>query len=251
MSRKQVLLIVEGIKQEIKLFQALFRCYGLDIGYEIVSYNTNIYELYERMFSDGFQDDLSLLGVLKERASDEDKWLFDQDYSDVLLVFDYEPQDNRFSPARLEEMQRYFNESTDNGKLYVNYPMVEACKHFLKMPDVEYLNRAVSREDVLNYKSIVGNASRYQSFERHFIRPDVDEMIVLTAIKALRLCGHNGEVGYESEYRDLDHEPIVKTQNDTLRLADEVWVLGTCLLFILDYSTGLIDFAGIESKLLG
>lgn len=43
MSRKQVLLIVEGIKQEIKLFQALFRCYGLDIGYEIVSYNTNIY----------------------------------------------------------------------------------------------------------------------------------------------------------------------------------------------------------------
>ena len=73
MSRKQVLLIVEGIKQEIKLFQALFRCYGLDIGYEIVSYNTNIYELYERMFSDGFQDDLSLLGVLKERASEEDK----------------------------------------------------------------------------------------------------------------------------------------------------------------------------------
>lgn len=83
------------------------------------------------------------------------------------------------------------------------------------------------------------------------IRPDVDEMIVLTAIKALRLCGYNGEVGYESEYRDLDHERIVKAQNDTLRLADEVWVLGTCLLFILDYSTGLIDFAGIESKLLG
>lgn len=76
-------------------------------------------------------------------------------------------------------------------------------------------------------------------------------MIVLTAIKALRLCGHNGEAGYESEYRDLDHETIVKAQNDALRLADEVWVLGTCLLFILDYSTGLIDFAGIESKLLG
>lgn len=75
MSRKQVLLIVEGEKQEIKLFRVLFECYGLDIGYEIVSYNTNIYELYERMFSDGFQDDLSLLGVLKERASQVDKWI--------------------------------------------------------------------------------------------------------------------------------------------------------------------------------
>lgn len=50
MSRKQVLLIVEGVKQEINLFHALFECYGLDIGYEIVPYNTNIYELYERMF---------------------------------------------------------------------------------------------------------------------------------------------------------------------------------------------------------
>ena len=235
----------------MKLFHALFACYDLDFGYEIVPYNTNIYELYERMFSDGFQDDLSLLGVLKERASEEDKWLFDQDYSDILLVFDYEPQDNRFSPGRLEEMQRYFNESTDNGKLYVNYPMVEACKHFLKMPDVEYLNRSVSLEEVLKYKSIVGNASRYQSFDRHFIRPDVDEMIVLTAIKALWLSGYDVKAGYESGYRDLDHEAIVRAQNDALRLDNEVWVLGTCLLFILDYSTGFIDFAGIESKLLG
>ena len=91
----------------------------------------------------------------------------------------------------------------------------------------------------------------YQSFDRHFIRPDVDEMIVLTAIKALRLSGYDAKAGYESGYRDLDHEAIVKAQNDTLRLDNEVWVLGTCLLFILDYSTGLIDFTGIESKLLG
>lgn len=119
MSRKRILLIVEGKKQEVSLFRALFACYRLDLEYEISPYGTNIYELYERMFADGAQDDLTLLGVLKERAPAEDRWLFDQNYSDVLLVFDYEPQDNRFSPERLAEMQRYFNESTDNGKLYV------------------------------------------------------------------------------------------------------------------------------------
>ena len=42
MSRKQVLLIVEGVKQEINLFHALFECYGLDIGYEIVDRVENV-----------------------------------------------------------------------------------------------------------------------------------------------------------------------------------------------------------------
>lgn len=73
MSRKQVLLIVEGEKQEIKLFHALFECYGLDIGYEIVSYNTNIYELYERMFWTAFRMtyrcSASLRNVLLKRIS--------------------------------------------------------------------------------------------------------------------------------------------------------------------------------------
>lgn len=68
MSRKRILLVVEGKKQEVSLFRALFACYRLDLEYEIFPYGTNIYELYERMFADGAQDDLTLLGVLKERA---------------------------------------------------------------------------------------------------------------------------------------------------------------------------------------
>lgn len=80
MSRKRILLVVEGKKHEVSLFRALFACYRLDLEYEIFPYGTNIYELYERMFADGAQDDLTLLGVLKERAPAEDRWLFDQNY---------------------------------------------------------------------------------------------------------------------------------------------------------------------------
>lgn len=80
MSRKRILLVVEGKKQEVSLFRALFARYRLDLEYEIFPYGTNIYELYERMFADGAQDDLTLLGVLKERAPAEDRWLFDQNY---------------------------------------------------------------------------------------------------------------------------------------------------------------------------
>lgn len=242
MSRKSILLIVEGAKQEKALFRALLACYRLDLEYEIYSYGTNIYELYEKMFSDGMQDELSLLGVLKERAAAGDRWLFDQDYSDILLVFDYDPQDDRFSPERLETMQDYFNESTDNGKLYVNYPMVEACKHFLKMPDAEFINRMVTLDDVSRYKQIVGNASGYQSFERDFKKPDIDMLIAKTAAKAQLLSGHEPRSEHEHCCNDIDHAVILRIQNETLRSCQKIWVLGTCLLFIPDYSTELVDF---------
>lgn len=242
MSRKSILLIVEGAKQEKALFRALLACYRLDLEYKIYSYGTNIYELYEKVFSDGIQDELSLLGVLKERAAAGDRWLFDQDYSDILLVFDYDPQDDRFSPERLEAMQGYFNESTDNGKLYVNYPMVEACKHFLKLPDAEFINRMVTLDDVPRYKQIVGNVTGYQSYERDFTRPAVDMLIAETAAKAQMLSRHESGPEHERCCDDIDHAAILRVQNESLRSRQEIWVLGTCLLFIPDYSTELIDF---------
>lgn len=248
MSRKRILLVVEGKKQEVSLFRVLFACYRLDLEYEIFPYGTNIYELYERMFADGAQDDLTLLGVLKERAPAEDRWLFDQNYSDMLLVFDYEPQDNRFSPERLAEMQRYFNESTDNGKLYVNYPMVEACKHFRKMPDGDFLNRAVALEDVSRYKAIVADESKYQNFERELKRPDVDAIIVLTALKALQICGESLEGNNAAFYNDVDHEAVLRAQNKRLKSEGKILVLGMCLLFILEYSANMVDVAQFTSE---
>lgn len=133
--KRSVLLVVEGEKQEPLLLSRLFELYGLDASYEIFTYGTNLYELYERMFDAEDPETLSLLGVLKERESGkrhpDEKLLrmLDKDFSDILLVFDFERQDNRFSYERLATMLKHFSESTDEGKLYINYPMVEACRH--------------------------------------------------------------------------------------------------------------------------
>ena len=127
--------------------------------------------------------------------------------------------------------------------------MVEACKHFLEIPDLEFLNRTVAFDDLRRYKSIVGNASRYQSFERDFKRPAVDSMIVLTAIKALMLSGCDGEGNYALSYGGLNHDAVLGSQIVALNARGEIWVLGMCLLFVLDYSTSLIDFEGIEAAL--
>lgn len=136
---RKILLLVEGEKLEVKLIEKAFQEYKLDLNYSIYPYSTNIYDLYERMFkgNENDLDALDLLGVLKER--DPSNTILDEEFSDILLIFDYEPQDHLFSEERIKLMLNYFNESTDNGKLYINYPMCESFKHLKSDPDEEYI----------------------------------------------------------------------------------------------------------------
>ena len=252
MAKRRVLLVVEGERKEVELFSKLFKEYELDLDYEIYSYCANVHDLYERMFSDGDPNDLSLMGVLREWASDEDKQLFNQDYSDVLLVFDYDPQDNRFSPERLEVMQDYFNESTDEGKLYINYPMVEACKHFCALPDHGYLGRSVNLSNVRDYKSIVDREGAFKSITHDVGRYELDQMVAFVAVKACRIVEPDVDPKQVAEMcHDVDHRDILARQNGLYMQRGEVAVLGTCLLFIVDYSSELADLKWILKELFG
>ena len=41
-------------------------------------------------------------------------------------------------------MQKYFVDSTDVGKLYINYPMIESYQDVAEMPDATYIDKTVS-----------------------------------------------------------------------------------------------------------
>lgn len=245
MGRRRVLVIVEGAKQEVRLMKRMFEVYGLDLDYEIYSYETNIHELYERMFlGTDSPGELSLMGVLKERARPSERHMFDEDYSDVLLVFDYDPQDDRFSPERLEEMLTYFDESTDEGKLYINYPMVEACKDFESSGDAGYLDRKVSESELGEYKNAVSHRSPFQNYQRDFDKDVLDGFISLVATKACRVTEPDLEVlSSEESFRRVDHVDVLHAQNEALGRKGEIWVLGTCLLAIPDYSPQLVSWS--------
>ena len=244
--RRSILLVVEGAKQEQFLMNKVLEEYGLDADYQIYSYGTNIYELYERMFAQGRDEleALSLIGILKEREADPAKReLLDINFSDILLVFDFEGEmEDRFSFERHAEMLEYFSESTDEGKLYINYPMVEACKHFSGLPDVGYLNRCVSVDDIESYKQIVGTESRFQNYGRDFCRPALDALILLSVAKSLKLCGCELDLSdFTGSCESVDHGEIYRRQETLYNEQSCLVVLGTCLMFICDYDSGLID----------
>jgi len=46
----EILVLVEGARTDVRLMEHLLKIYGIDHRHRLVSYNTNIYALYNSMF---------------------------------------------------------------------------------------------------------------------------------------------------------------------------------------------------------
>ena len=126
--RSRILLIVEGKTEKETLFRQLLYCFPeISVREEdILVYHTNIYSLYEQIHNE-YDDDWEAVDLpfLLSRSSGQDR-LWARDFTDIYLIFDYERQDPCFSEQKIQKMQNHFLDSTGNGKLYINYPMVES-----------------------------------------------------------------------------------------------------------------------------
>lgn len=153
---KRILLIVEGEKAEPKLLGKLNSIFFKTENILIWPYKTNIYDLYKKCIeTDANFNDLDIKQVIKSTENDEQiKAKIDEQYTDIVLVFDFDPQDPLFSGDKLSKMTDFFSNSTDNGKLYINYPMVESFKHIKKkgdgnFDDIAFYNQKATSEEVL------------------------------------------------------------------------------------------------------
>ena len=92
--------------------------------------------------------------------------LYEASFTDIILIFDYERQDTYFTEKKIADMQSYFSDTTDMGKLYINFPMLESYKDFEKFPDPLYQQKKVfvlpqytpvGEVAIENYKNAVRN----------------------------------------------------------------------------------------------
>lgn len=239
-ARTKIFLLVEGEKRDRKLMEKLLTLYGLDVDYEIVTYNSKIYALYNELFVENDPEDMDLLQVLKSRERDPGKRaIFDEMYSDILLVFDLDPQDPEYTPEKIRRMVSYFTESTDMGKLYLNYPMVEAFYHMHEIPDPAYDTRYASLAELQagTYKNRVGEENRdhdYRKFAR--TKEECSTVIQQNLNKACVLIG-------EKPQTLVDQEKVLCVQLDLLQEEQKIAVLSTCVFFIPEYDASLITDA--------
>lgn len=241
--RAKILILVEGAKTDVALMKHLLDVYGIGERHEIVSYNTNIYVLYNMMFRDENPESLDLLQVLKEWEKDEEKKkIFDERYSDILLIFDLDPQDRLYDEEKIREMLLHFSESSDNGKLYLNYPMVEAFYHMKSIPDEDYYSYVVSLEELKNkaYKKRVQLESRDKDYRKFAKTKQECDFVIAQNYKKAQIISCNKS--QESSSMGLD---IFTAQAEKIRSEARLHVLSTCGFYIMDYNSNLIELEEI------
>lgn len=163
MKNRKILFIVEGKDSEPEIINHIYRTCFANENYKIYPYETDIHELTDKIFIGGEIDDaFDVQSYLRINCkSESDRNILSYEFSDIFLVFDLDAQDNRLNPERLLKLQEYFSESTENGKLYINYPSLEAYKNVNKMPDVNFKSSVVHKKDFTSYKHIVDGDTPY------------------------------------------------------------------------------------------
>lgn len=146
--RQRHLFIVEGNHEKNELIELLLKSFPeIDISLDdILIYGTNIYQLYYdivKEYPDGWYDqEIDLPFIVGKKKGHEQ--LHKNDFTNIILIFDYERHDPSFSEEKITEMQLYFQDATDVGQLYLNYPMIESYQHLQQIPDDDYINRKIS-----------------------------------------------------------------------------------------------------------
>ena len=163
-----ILVVFEGKEREVDIFNALKQLFFSDE--EVIvefTYNTRFHTLYKNLI----ENDMSLFRVLQEasrkRENDTLGAYREDDFSEVYLFFDYDFH-FRFIPLEqwnenLREMLDYFDDETKNGKMYVNYPMVESIRYTKLLPDKDYYTYTVKRDECPKKKGDPTSGFKYMA----------------------------------------------------------------------------------------
>jgi hypothetical protein len=138
----KILFVFEGEKTEDTIVRSL-ETHLLSSKNLIIkcAFGAEIYQLYKEIKTD---EDLDIFSLIKERDVNRSEVLkeFDKDdFGEIYLFFDYDAHatlagslDQFGNPVvdgdeKLKDLLNFFDNETENGKLYISYPMVEALRH--------------------------------------------------------------------------------------------------------------------------
>ena len=250
-----ILFVFEGEEREPRIFKTIKRLFFGEGEIIICSFGNNIYELHRQLVELGGDGDI--VSVLRENnAKGMPADVKSSDFSEIYLFFDYDFQNKNLTleemNERLQEMLDLFNDETDNGKLYVSYPMVESLSYTKELPDEHFFEYKIKRCDCTrhSFKDLASRFSHYKSLD--FIElPDhghhkVGERAVARvknnwiylvnqhSVKANYICSGNCSL---PEVKDEVSQANIfsSQQNKYLKVDDTVAILNAFPLFLFEY----------------
>ncbi|MBR6395293.1 MAG: hypothetical protein IKS13_10830 [Ruminococcus sp.] len=266
---RKILLLVEGKSTEVNLFSRIIDCFPeIDIKKDnIIVYNTNLFALNQSLIkefgNEWNEEEIDFLSFLKSSPNTKGQItnlknytsgvdISDFKFTDIFLIFDYERQDPLFDTNRIKKMLSFWNESTENGLLYINYPMIEAYKHLkAPLPDIGYLSKKCtcpmlfSKENKKNkYKQVVGNESSFTDLN-NYTRELFRNFVIHNLCKASTITKGTTDISdsiAKQYWENIDYNEILDVENfySNSKEYGFVYVLATCLFFIPEYNSKLI-----------
>ena len=243
MNKSTKVFVVEGEDRDLRLLNSLTSVFFRG-KYEakIISLpaQKNIYMLYSIMKNDGFESDfLEILRDHVDGVAEKLDGINRQDVDEIFLFFDFDLHQNNLptsiskTPLEvLEELICYFDNETENGKLYVNYPMVEATYDFVVGACTPFTECYMPVEKFGEYKTVSGTGNPVASW--HFNYNEWSEAIKVFALRIQCFFDQSKiEYSYYREY--INTSNILKKQIELVAKMQRVFVLGACPEFLLDY----------------
>lgn len=163
--------------------------------------------------------------------------MFDKKYTDIYLIFDFDSHYHKFNPENLIDMIGFFVDSTDKGKLYINYPMLESYRHIKKMPDIAFFKLKVDIIDVKKYKNIVHDYSDYKDINSYeyntiieLLKHHVIKFIIILSLnkEQINLKDFNLNILPENDIKLLNYEI------NMLNKEEKISVINTSFFYLLD-----------------
>lgn len=135
-----ILFVFEGGKAEPMVFDSIGELFLSKEELCVLKCEHDLPTLYSNLRANEYDLFRSLPFKENNIYLPEDKRL-DTLFSQIFLFFDYDFQ-NRLGTQKvngiLDEMLDFFSDETENGKLYINYPMIESLKYTKEIPDANY-----------------------------------------------------------------------------------------------------------------
>ena len=244
MSKKKeyIAIISEGEKTEKQIINNLennFTTFSNKIIF--LSYKANIYNLFREIEED---EDIDIISLLKEKQIKANKIRNDvenidvsninsDDISQIYLFFDYDGHTENASDEEIVKMLNKFDNETENGKLYISYPMVEALKH-LKKDKLDINNYLVEAKTRINYKNFVSQNTDYENLVN--LTKGNWLFIISENLKRCLFLLEIININYEIYSNMINQESIFNKQLDKyISQEEKVLVLSAFPFFLIEY----------------